>query len=131
MAGRRRKLAPRTRAAAEEAAAAAGFGLNCSRRAAWRPPHNASSERRGFCDGTNDDTPCDVFGGRKDRGAWDARKYRLRSLRDCAALCRTCVHCVYVSFNLANNDCSWYQNCDLDELHNKNGGYRSMRVREP
>ena len=114
-------------------AAAAGVGSrpNCSRRAAWRPPYNASAERRGFCAGTSDDTPCDLFGGRTDRGAWDTRKYRLRTLRDCAALCRTCAHCVYVSFNLASHDCSWYGHCDMDELQGKQGGYSSMRVREP
>jgi len=55
----------------------------------------------------------------------------LRTLRDCAALCRTCAHCVYISFNLASNDCSWYRHCDLDELQDQQGGYRSMRVREP
>ena len=86
------------------------------------------------------------------------RRYGLRTLRDCAALCRTCAHCVYISFNLASNDCSWfrhcalvrviltlaltptltlaltltrYRHCDLDELQGRQGGYSSMRVREP
>ena len=58
-------------------------------------------------------------------------RYGLRTLRDCAALCRTCAHCAYISFNLASNDCSWYRHCDLDELQDRQGGYRSMRVREP
>ena len=57
-------------------------------------------------------------------------RYGLRTLRDCAALCRTCAHCVFVSFNLANDDCSWYRQCDLGELEDQQGGYRSMRVRE-
>ena len=41
------------------------------------------------------------------------RRYGLRTLRDCAALCRTCAHCVYISFNLASNDCSWFRHCAL------------------
>ena len=57
-------------------------------------------------------------------------RYGLRTLRDCAALCRTCAHCVFVSFNLANDDCSWYRHCDLGELQDRQGGYRSMRVRD-
>ena len=27
-------------------------------------------------------------------------------------------------------DCSWYRHCDLGELQDRQGGYRSMRVRE-
>lgn len=128
--GRRKgRLAPRKQAAA--AAAAAGFGLNCSRRPAWRPPHNASAVRRGFCQGTNDNTPCHLFGSRQSSGSWDTRVYKLRTLRDCADICRTCSHCHFVSFLPQNNDCSWYRYCDVDKLIAPEGGYRSMHVRQP
>ena len=127
--GRLAKERPRKQAAA--AAAAAGFGLNCSRRPAWRPAHNASAVRRGFCQGTNDNTPCHVFGSRQSSGSWDTRVYKLRTLRECADICRTCSHCRFVSFMPQNNVCSWYRHCDVDKLIAPEGGYRSMLVKEP
>mgnify|MGYP007078088577 CR=1 FL=1 len=38
-------------------------------------------------------------------------------LAECAAICRSCARCKYVSYTLKQTDCSWFHSCDLTSLH--------------
>jgi len=49
-------------------------------------------------------------------------------LADCAARCERCAACHYVSLSLANEDCSWYTQCDLDHLIDVGANYTSEAV---
>ena len=78
-----------------------------------------SSARAGYCGGLTDDMParqCVQF----VRG--------VRSLDACVAKCADCPGCGYVTFSAEKDDCSLYEECDLDQLSQGRGGYRSVRV---
>ena len=47
----------------------------------------------------------------------------------CAALCLKCTRCRFVSLSTHWNDCSWFNKCDLNNLHRDIQGHRSMRVK--
>eukprot|EP00966_Prymnesium_polylepis_P083596 1936424-Prymnesium_polylepis.1 len=66
-------------------------------------------------------------------GWWPTYKHRIRSMDDCAAMCRRCERCAYVSLSLApaNSDCSWFARCDMENLlmPPPESGYKSLRVK--
>ena len=70
---------------------------------------------RGLC-GDTDTGASDCARG--ERGSWDTRRHGIRNLDECAAQCRKCARCRFVSLSLAegHRDCSWYASCDLSRL---------------
>lgn len=52
----------------------------------------------------------DCTGGQK--GSWA----ELHSMDECVAACRGCPRCNFVSFSLANRDCSWFHRCSMHRL---------------
>ena len=65
-----------------------------------------------------------------DLGTW--AKDTPQSLEACAERCRGCARCAVLSYSHTNRDCSWYSECDLDDLRRppKNAGdYISARLR--
>jgi len=91
-------------------------------------PWAENATRAGHCGGTAGNTPCGAMSHRMPRGSWDADKSGIRSLAECVQVCRTCDACVFVSFHLGHNDCSWYTRCAMRRLIPADG-YRSVRVR--
>ena len=53
-----------------------------------------------------------------DSGSWSLGKHHIRSLQACVARCRQCARCGFVSYSAApvHSECSWYSDCDLDDL---------------
>ena len=52
-------------------------------------------------------------------GAWPLSKHpHLRTVADCAQMCRQCGRCNYISFSTSplHNECAWYHSCDLGAL---------------
>uniref|UniRef100_A0A7S3EUP3 Apple domain-containing protein n=1 Tax=Haptolina ericina TaxID=156174 RepID=A0A7S3EUP3_9EUKA len=69
----------------------------------------------GFCEMTPDNRDCHVG----DMGAWGTQikgatitgPRPIPNLSVCAALCRECPRCRFVSFSQQHRDCSWYNDC--------------------
>ena len=51
-----------------------------------------------------------------------------KALKACRRFCQLCANCNYVTVSLANDDCSWYRECNLDALDRKYDGFYSSRV---
>ena len=84
---------------------------------------------RGYCARTCDGDEGDCAIG--DLGTWPGRKYGILGLTACAAACRRCARCRYVSFSAKNDDCSWFHSCSMQHLGIDWGGdsYTSLAVR--
>ena len=76
---------------------------------------NFSGARPGYCGWTTKEGSCT----KGTKGAWNADKHGIHNLADCAARCRRCANCHFVSLSLSSThrDCSWYQECDMRRLH--------------
>lgn len=62
-------------------------------------------------------------------GSWSASQHGITNLAQCAAKCRTCSACNYVSFSRKNNDCSWFAACATPLQHAFGGlTYRTAQV---
>ena len=88
------------------------------RRALWSRTHPAPSETRGvagMCGTTWRRGECDS-GASYASGAWPTTAQAIASLADCEAACRACARCAYVSYSRALRDCSWFSECDLQNL---------------
>ena len=100
------------------------------------PPPRPSdySPHNGVCGGTSWTTP-DVCSGSASceshqSGAVHARENNITSLEQCIQQCERCERCNFVSFSLANDDCSWYVDCDMSRLiPTPQANYTSVRVR--
>lgn len=82
----------------------------------------------GFC-GTTRDGPgnCD----RGSSGSWRASRFGIRTPEDCAAKCRACTRCRFVSMSLSavHDECAWYASCDALEKPPPTGpDYFSLHV---
>ena len=77
------------------------------------PPPTPGAMGNGTCGATNYGGDCSVL----DRGAWNTTSEGISDLASCVARCqRGCSKCEFVSLSLKNEDCSWYQACDLQRL---------------
>ena len=73
-------------------------------------------------------------------GAWHARAEGINTLGECAERCRAQMPscCGFVSFSETQDDCSWFKECDLDDLKEsssaglvrarRNSAFQTMRV---
>ena len=43
--------------------------------------------------------------------------HRVRGLVGCLRVCAGCANCRFISYSLFDNDCSWYTDCSLKNLH--------------
>ena len=68
----------------------------------------------GFCGLTSDADPGNCSAP-NSKGAYLAI-HRVGGLRDCLRVCEGCASCNFVSWSLADNDCSWYSHCTFDRL---------------
>lgn len=89
-------------------------------------PGNASLP--GFCGVTNDGVEGSCTRG--VQGSWGVRVHRVSSFADCAARCYLCQRCRFVTYAPSEDDCSWYNRCDLRRLGAMPGFY-SMEVVRP
>ena len=64
------------------------------------------------------------------KGAWhvSVRGDPLVGAQRCAARCRRCQNCRYVSFSVKERDCSWYAECSMDKLGTGAYGHQSAHV---
>ena len=90
--------------------------------ATW--PGNAS--RPGFCAVTNDGVEGSCARG--GSGSWSTQAHHVLSFADCAARCRLCASCRFVTYSPTEDDCSWYSRCDLRRL-GQAPGFHSLEVR--
>ena len=44
---------------------------------------------------------------------------QIANLSECAARCRSCARCNFVSFSEMHHDCSWYRTCRFDDLNSE------------
>ena len=51
-----------------------------------------------------------------NKGSWSAARLGLLTLKACADKSRGCARCTFVSFSATQDDCSWFQRCDLSSL---------------
>ncbi|KAL1507088.1 hypothetical protein AB1Y20_007947 [Prymnesium parvum] len=99
--------------------------------------------RRGFCSvTTTGETDCDdgesgsfLFGSHLDGhnvlfgNDREAKEDRMEAaLARCLDRCSRCLRCRFVSFSLEKEDCSWYAECNLKELHEQNFGFSTAEV---
>ena len=91
------------------------------------PPYAPGETHSGNCGGTDYGGDCTYDAS----GAWVADQENITSLALCAARCRTCARCNYVSYSnaSANNDCSWYSHCTLRDPPLPLPQYESEAVR--
>ena len=101
------------------------------------PPEGVDGGVEGTCGATDFGERGDCAHGRTESGAWHANASGLHTLAQCAARCRHCAACHYVSFSYPHDDCSWYTRCNLSALldgRGPEGGpvefgrFRSLRV---
>ena len=85
----------------------------------------------GYCDSTGFSNPgaCES----DDKGSFTGINFRRSSWEKAAQVCRerclACSRCMYISLSLKWDDCSWFNECALSNLHNDVLGHKSMRVR--
>ena len=91
------------------------------------PPYAPGETHSGNCGSTDYGGDCTYDAS----GAWVADQENITSLALCAARCRTCARCNYVSYSnaSANNDCSWYSHCTLRDPPLPLPQYESEAVR--
>ena len=86
----------------------------------------------GHC-GTTTAAPRDCssrsFGAFQPLSNLEVRTWRSAE-RSCVERCRRCANCRYVSFSRQFRDCSWYETCDLENLHKDVDGFQSRRVHQ-
>jgi hypothetical protein len=89
----------------------------------------AQSWHTGYCART---TTVDVCSGEEEMGSfqvdWRGNNWT-RAVAQCTTACLACEQCHYISVSLQFRDCSWYRHCQLAQLHDDIGPFRSMRVR--
>ena len=84
----------------------------------------------GYCAVTSGG-PGDCAAGGK--GSWPLRSVRghwllENALADCVARCEGCARCRYVSVSARHADCSWFHECELEQLKQDVAGFKSLRV---
>ena len=65
-------------------------------------------------------------------GTWTlGPAYGIVSIDDCAARCRACARCVWVSYSMVHGQCDWYSTCNTSKLNRHFGGetFRTRRIR--
>lgn len=66
-------------------------------------------------------------------GSWPLLRDEIQSweaaARACAAMCKHCARCRFVSYSPRYADCSWFATCSLDALQTGVDGFRSARLR--
>lgn len=80
----------------------------------------------GYCEMTTQPGNCN----RTRQGYWTLGD-GLQSMGECAARCRRCRNCRYVSFSLQHAECGWFARCSTAALVTAVGGetYRTRRVK--
>ena len=92
-----------------------GGGLSTTRRsrAMWRKRllgwGGVTKTHRGYCAVTQGSNDCN--NEQHIHGFWPAQKHGIADLASCAARCRTCTGCRFVSFSPAHDECAWYRIC--------------------
>ena len=89
--------------------------------------HQKLPARHGYCGLTLVPGKSCITG---DRSFW---KPPPTTLAGCVARCRSCARCAVISFSRKQRDCSWYAECDLDDLRRPPrhaDDYVSVRVRD-
>lgn len=89
------------------------------------PPVPSGATGNGTCGVTTWGDDCDAT----PLGAWNTTARGITSLADCVAAVAKCSMGNYASFSLENNDCSWYQQCDMKHLDVVGRGYVSEVIR--
>ena len=83
----------------------------------------------GYCGETDGPTDCsrDAF------GSIGLQPHQLQNWSVAWSVCRSfclgCARCQYIAVSRRFSDCSWYAQCDLDQLKSTPVGFRSRRVR--
>ena len=86
----------------------------------------------GYCDSTGfgNEGACET----DDKGAFSGISFSPRTTWEfathvCRERCLSCARCNFISVSIHWRDCSWFNECALDRLHNDVAGHKSMRVR--
>ena len=90
------------------------------------PPPPLGATGNGTCGTTTYGGDCNA----SPRGAWNTTSAHIASVDACAAKCAACSRCNFVSFSAKNEDCSWYEACDWNELQVVGAGYVSKVVKK-
>ena len=95
-------------------------------------PRKDFSPRKGNCGLTKYQPPENCIDTRVGSGAIRARENGITSFATCQAYCeKNCsTACTFISYSSAHDDCSWYTECDLDELP-QGADYYSAAIRQP
>ena len=87
------------------------------------PPY---AGRPGFC-GTTPSAEGDCARGEMGSVALHALT-RQRGMQQCAAFCRQCARCRFVSLSVRHRDCSWFYACDVQRLAGRHHSSRERNV---
>ena len=90
--------------------------MGVATRATTRASNSRNRSVSGYCAPSAGELGGDCSAG--DSGSWSLGRNRIRSLQACVARCRQCARCAFVSYSAApvHSECSWYSDCDLDDL---------------
>ena len=73
----------------------------------------------GYCAPTLEPGDC----ARGIKGGWNSTALCIADFAGCAARCRGCARCRYVSFSRLHEDCSWFHTCEMADLRMRWAGY--------
>ena len=88
------------------------------------PPQPPLAGRPGFCRATPS-AKGDCARGEMGSVALHALT-RQRGMQQCAAFCRQCARCRFVSLSVRHRDCSWFYACDVQQLAGTSSRERQM-----
>lgn len=88
------------------------------------PSPAPGSTGQGTCGSTNFGGSCDVAA----RGAFNSTAEGIKTLQDCVAKVSSCKYGNYASFSASNQDCSWYEVCDMSDLMPVSGAQYESQV---
>ena len=91
--------------------------------------------RKGFCKETNTDDTCEKspygHGGLKLSNllaSVPTPHHWRAALQACQRACAACSRCNYITISLQADDCSWYEDCNIDNLKERWDGFYSMHM---
>ena len=88
------------------------FMSNVTSSSSGAKPPPAGTTGKGTCGDTTWGTDCNG----QPKGAWNTTDHNISSLEACVAKAAACAMGNYASFSRVNEDCSWYQRCDMAHL---------------
>ena len=81
--------------------------------------YSLARPQMGYCAPTLEPGDC----ARGIKGGWNSTALGIADFAGCAARCRGCARCHYVSFSPLHEDCSWFHTCEMSDLRMRWAGY--------